>query len=488
MKEQDLLKSLFRGMTRRDYMRQSAAGALAALTGGAPRLLAQNGPKRLPGGSNPTPRADSVILLWMAGGMAQTETFDPKAYTPYENGLESKRVLSTFPSVPTVVDGIQLSQGLDEIGKVMDRGTLIRTHRVGDLGFILHSRHQFHWHTGYEPPQGIAVPHMGAWVAKLLGPRNPEMPPFLVIGQNMEIGAESDPLKSFHTAGILGSDAAPFLITDPRDAVASVQAPAHMSADRFAQRYQRYRKLAEASPMMREGSSHQRESLLRAMENADRLLRSPSAKAFDLTLEPKESYARYDTGRFGLGCLLARRLVEGGARFVEVTSEYIPFRHWDTHENGHERAKAMKAVIDRPIAQLIRDLETRGLLDRTLVVIATEFGRDMMTEGKPGNEVKDQVKQPDRMTSPQHYGMHRHFTEAVSVAVFGGGFKRGYLHGETAAERPCSIVKDPVTISDLHATLFAALGIAPDAGVEVEKRPVYVTRDGKGKVMDALLG
>ncbi|MDZ7637134.1 MAG: DUF1501 domain-containing protein [Bryobacterales bacterium] len=487
MKEQHLLRDLFRGMTRRDYMRQSAAGALAALAGPAPRLLGQSGVKRLTPGSEPAPRADSMILLWMAGGMAQTETFDPKVYTPYKAGLESKRVLSSFPAVPTVVDGIQLSQGLEEIGKVMDRGTLIRSHRVGDLGFILHSRHQFHWHTGYEPPQGIAVPHIGAWVAKMLGPRNPDMPPFLVVGQNMEIGAESDPLKSFHTAGILGSDVAPFLIADPRDAVASVQAPAHMSADRFAQRYERYRKLAEASPMMRDGSGHQRESLLRAMENADRLLRSPSAKAFDLTLEPKDSFARYDTGRFGLGCLLARRLVEGGARFVEVTSEYIPFRHWDTHENGHERAKAMKASIDRPIAQLIRDLEARGLLDRTLVVIATEFGRDMMTEGKPGNEVKDQVKQPDRMTSLQHYGMHRHFTEAVSVAVFGGGFKGGYLHGETAGDRPCSIVKDPVGISDLHATLFAAMGIAPDAGVEVEKRPVFVTKDGKGKVVEALL-
>jgi hypothetical protein len=178
---------LFRGMTRRDYMRQSAAAALAALTGGAPRLLGQNGPKAT---------ADSVILLWMAGGMAQTETFDPKAYTPYEPGLESKRVLSTFPSIPTAVDGIRLSQGLEEIAKVMDRGTLVRSHRVGDLGFILHSRHQYQWHTGYEPPQSVAVPHMGSWVAKLLGPKTAEMPPFVVVGQNMEIGAESDPLKS----------------------------------------------------------------------------------------------------------------------------------------------------------------------------------------------------------------------------------------------------------------------------------------------------
>ncbi|MEJ7608799.1 MAG: DUF1501 domain-containing protein [Bryobacteraceae bacterium] len=249
----------------------------------------------------------------------------------------------------------------------------------------------------------------------------------------------------------------------------------------------KFQKLAAESPILRDGGSHQRESLLRALDSAHRLLKSPSSKAFDLTLEPKASFDAYNTGRFGQGCLLARRLVENGVRFVEVTSEYIPFRHWDTHENGHERAALMKQSIDRPIATLIRDLEERGLLSRTIVVVASEFGRDMMTEGKPGNEVKDQVKQPEIMTTAQHYGMHRHFTEAGSVLIFGGGFKRGYIHGETAAERPCSIVKDPVSITDLHTTLFAALGIAATAGVEVERRPVHVTKDGKGRVVSALL-
>ena len=474
MKTPDLLS----GLTRRDYMRQSAAAALAALTSGAPKLLSQS--------EKPKATADTIILLWMAGGMAQTETFDPKTYTAFEPGLESKRVLSTFPSIPTAVDNIRLSAGLEEIAKIMGRGTLIRSHRVGDLGFILHSRHQYHWHTGYEPPQSVAVPHIGAWVSKLLGPRTPEMPAFVNIGQNMEIGAESDPLKSFHTAGFLGTDNGPFLITDPRDAVASVQPPAKMTGGRFERRYQLYRKLAAESPVMREGSDYQRESLLRAMDNADRLLRSPASKAFDLTLEPKDSYERYNTGRFGLGCLLARRLVENGARFVEVTSEYIPFRHWDTHENGHERAKEMKRVIDRPIAQLIRDLDDRGLLSRTIVILASEFGRDMMTEGKPGKEVKEQVKQPDVISTMQHYGMHRHFTEAGSVLLFGGGFKRGYLHGLTADERPCSIVRDPVSITDLHATLFAALGIPPNTAVEVERRPVYVTKDGRGEIVKQL--
>lgn len=469
---------LFQGLSRRDYMRQSAAAALAALTGAAPSVFGQASKKAT---------ADSVILLWMAGGMAQTETFDPKTYTPFESNLESNRVLSTFPSIPTNVDNIRFSQGLEELAKVMDRGTLIRSHRVGDLGFILHSRHQYHWHTGYEPPQAVAVPHMGAWVSKLLGPKNPDMPPFLVIGQNMEIGAESDPLKSFHTAGFLGTEWGPFLITDPRDAIASVQPPSKMGGGRFQRRYEAYKELATASPIARNGSSFQRESLLRSMENANRLLQSPASRAFDLTLEPKESYDAYDTGRFGLGCLLARRLIESGSRFVEITSEYIPFRHWDSHENGHERAAGMKAQIDRPVARLIRDLDERGLLKSTIVILASEFGRDMMTEGKPGRVVQEQVKQPDRITSPQHYGMHRHFTEAGSVLLFGGGFQRGHLHGQTADERPCSIVKDPVTIEDLHATLYSALGIAADAGVVVEQRPVYVTKDGKGKPVRALL-
>src|SRR3954453_13686759 len=147
--------------------------------------------------------------------------------------------------------------------------------------------------------------------------------------------------------------------------------------------------MVESSPIMQSGSEYQRESLLRSLENAPRLLSSPAAKAFDLTLEPKASYEKYNTGRFGLGCLLARRLVESGARFIEVTSEYIPFKYWDTHDNGHERLIELKKSIDRPVAQLVLDLEKRGMLDRTLIVLASEFSRDMMMEGRPGAVVKD---------------------------------------------------------------------------------------------------
>ncbi len=179
--------------------------------------------------------------------------------------------------------------------------------------------------------------------------------------------------------------------------------------------------------------------MIRSMENAYRLLSSPERTAFDLTLEPKESYERYNTGRFGQGCLLARRLTEAGARFIEVTTEYIPFVHWDTHESGHTTAERMKKEIDRPIAQLILDLEQRGLLDRTLVIIASEFSRDMLIEGVPGSTARDQAAfGGSAIQEMKHYGQHRHFTGGSSVVLFGGGMRRGYLYGATAQERPVS--------------------------------------------------
>src|SRR5260370_10565031 len=146
-------KSIVSKLSRRDFMGMgvSAAATLAALAGSEPQVVRAAAPEAT---------ADSMIVLWMAGGMAQTETFDPKRYTPFEPGVRTDRVLSTFPAIDTVVDNIKISQGLERVAKVMDRGSLIRTFQAADLGFILHSRHQFHCHTGYIPPQSLAVPHI----------------------------------------------------------------------------------------------------------------------------------------------------------------------------------------------------------------------------------------------------------------------------------------------------------------------------------------
>lgn len=467
-------------VSRRSFLKTASAATLSALAAGFPRALLADDAKI-------TPTADNVIILWMGGGMAATETFDPKRYTAFETGLASEKVLSTFPAIPTAVDGIRFSQGLEKIAAVMDHGALIRSYTGGDLGFILHSRHQFQWHTGYAPPQTVAMPHLGAVIARTFGPKNPAVPPFINIGQRFDVG-EGEELKAFTTAGFLGSEFGPFNIAYPDQAMDAVRPPKGMSPSRFENRETFYKKMVAGSPVNRYGSEYQKESLIRSLDNAYRLLSSPAAKAFDLNLEPKESYDTYNTGRFGLGCLLARRLAEAGSRFIEVTTEYVPFFGWDTHDNGHTRLVDMKKLIDAPVAQLVRDLEQRGLLDKTLIVLASEFSRDMMTEGKPDNKVKDQVEVPNVMTELKHYGMHRHFTDAGCVLLFGGGVKNGHLHGVTADERPCKTISGRVVIEDLHATIYRTLGISPKQAYVHEQRPVYVTRDGLGKPVMEVLG
>ncbi|HEY2252943.1 MAG TPA: DUF1501 domain-containing protein, partial [Planctomycetaceae bacterium] len=231
--------------SRRDFLQSAAVGTL--------RMLA--GPFGLPIGRrvNAAPRpaarstADTLIVLWMAGGMAHTETFDPKRHAPFSAGMKADDVLCTFPEIDTAVDDIKISQGLEKTAAVMDRGTLIRSHVLGDLGQILHSRHQYHWHTGYEPPQTVAAPHLGAWIAHALGPVNPAIPAFIDIGQSYEGNGESEELKAFQTGGCLGSRYNPFRVPDPRQAVNVVRPPAGMSEKRFRRRFESLQKLVEAS-------------------------------------------------------------------------------------------------------------------------------------------------------------------------------------------------------------------------------------------------
>ena len=414
--------------------------------------------------------------------MAAPDTFDPKRYLPFEKGLEVNKILSTFPAIDTNVDGIKISQGLENIAQVMDRGTLIRSAVQPDLGSILHSRHQYHWHTGYVPPITVAAPHIGAWMAKVLGPKNEVIPPFINIGQRLEGVGEKEELKAFTTAGFFGSEYGPMNLPYPEKAVQSVQPPKGMEPGRFSNRYKHFKKLLEKNPKREQTSDFQHESMIRSMESAHRLLQSKEKNAFDLTLEPKDSYAKYGDTRFGRGCLLARRLVEEGARFIEVTTEYVPFLNWDTHENGHTTAARMKKEIDQPVAQLIRDLETKGLLDRTLVILASEFSRDMMIEGVPGSVAHDQSRaRTEKLNEMKQYGLHRHFTGGTSIAMFGGGVKKGFTYGKTADERPLMAVENPLSIEDLHATIYTAMGINPKTAYEVEKRPFYATKDGIGK-------
>jgi hypothetical protein len=473
--------------TRRDWIKGIGAGALAAL-GSAPGRAAEPVETGAARNLAPPATADCVILLWMAGGMAHTETFDPKHYEPFSPGIESKRVLSTFPAIRTSVDHIRISQGLEHIAGVMHEGAILRTYTVPIVEKITHARYQYVWHTGYMPPLPVAAPHIGAVIARTLGPRNPDIPAFIDLAEPLEeAGREASGIQSFLTGGFLGAEYGPLMIPNPATAADDMRA--RVGEGRLRNRMAAWKALVDSSPMADRAAAGQKESLLRAFDQGYRLMHSPAAKAFDLSLEKPETRQVYDTGRFGQGCLLARRLVEAGARFIEVHTPYKPFGYWDTHDNGHSRTVELKRLIDRPIAQLVRELRERGLLDRTLIVLASEFSRDVLIEGRVDLRARvGRAAIASTMPSIEHYGMHAHFADAGSIVLFGGGIKRGFIYGRTADEHPCRAIEDPVTIEDVHATIYRALGIPPTLSYETERRPFYVTRDGKGKPIGALFG
>jgi hypothetical protein len=467
-------------MNRRNFLKSLSASTLATL-GASATSRAFEVKHNLSAAT-----ADHVIWITMAGGMAHTETFDPKEYTPYSDGLHASAILSTFKSIPTSVDDLFISEGLENIAQVMHLGTLIRSYQAADLGNILHTKHQYNFHTSYEPPQSVDVPHIGSWISHEIGGINPVMPNWINIGQQFVEG-EKEELKLFHSAGFLGAQHGPFIIPDPTKPLTSIQPPAGMNINRFEKRNDVYREMLTSSPYADALSDFQIESFQRSMEQAYSLVKSPSAKAFNLSEESKETHERYGDSKFAQGCLMARRLVEHGARFITVSTDYIPFLGWDTHNDGHTTVKKMKSMIDKPIAQLLKDLDQRGLLDRTIVFIGTEFSRDSMIEGRKGNEVRDQSRVPDVMKSIAHYGLHRHFTDGISLLAFGGGFKKGFVYGKTADHRPCKAIENPIRINDIHQTIYHALGIEQGTHGTVEKRPFYTTPDGKGKARTALL-
>jgi hypothetical protein len=465
-------------MNRREFLQYSAA--LSAATMALPRAPAAEKPAT--GEARRQATADNVVLLWMGGGMAHTETFDPKPRVEFDPKMDARRVLTTYPSIPTRMPGVRVCQGLEEIASTLDRATLLRSFVAARSMEVLneqvnHLPCQYLFHTGYRPPLNVAAPHLGAVISRLLGPRNPSIPAFIDIGQaGSATGKASADAQSFSSSGFLGGSHGPLSI--PEAARARDVIEPTLKNWRFAQRQQALRELIDASPEEQSLSTFQRDQMIEASENAYRFLKSPAAKAFDLQEETADVRKIYDTGGFGRGCLLARRLVEAGSRFVEVHVAFDNATGWDHHSSGHTAVAEMKALIDRPVAQLIRDLEARGLLNTTLVILASEFGRASLS-------AREAVEEP--VGDMTRFGLNNHHGGAGACLFWGGGFKRGAVHGATQDEFPCSVVRDPVFVPDLHATIYFTLGISPQQYFEVERRPFYITEDGKGEPIRALL-
>lgn len=459
------------------------------------------------GGEKLKAKADSIIYIWLPGGMAQTDLWDPKRFTPYEAGMKGSQVLGTCEKIPTTADGVFLGAGLDNLARVMNRGAILRTLSSETKFGAVHLKAQYYANTGYLFPSGVKAPSIGSVVGRTLGRRNAQVPAYIYIGRDVDTSDDEKLFISEYIGpGFYGVKHAPFMIPEPAKGLATLNAVAGMKMDRLDRR-QQYLEAITGLSQKALLESNKASDYVKVMEDARAMMDSPVKRAFDYRAEEKpEVIASYEPeigeaalldpayfhgNRFSHGLLLARRLVEAGARFIQVEYQYGPFKGFDMHENGQRRMVEMKKQIDRPIARLIQDLDERGLLDRTLVVIATEFGRTIASAPAAGQEpdgfAERNTGEKLVIENEKMYGFHGHFSSTSCMLFFGGGLKRGYVHGRTADQHPLEAVEKPVTLIDAYATIFKALGISADTNYVTEGRPFYVTNNGKGKAVDELL-
>ncbi len=479
-------------MNRRQFLQSTlAAAAATGLSRYAPNLLSSAQGAELEATLKPG-SADAMILIWLPGGVAQTDTWDPKKHTPYEKGMKGSQVLGTCPLIPTAADGINFGVGLENIAAMMNEGAILRSLTNETKFGAVHLKAQYYAKTGYLFPAGVKAPSIGSVVARSLGRKNPLVPAYIDIGRDIN-SADQEFLfiNEYSGPGFYGPKYAPFMIPEPAQGMSTLNAVAGMQMDRLDRRQHYLETITAMSPQeLREANKVS--DYMKVMEDARAMMDSPVKKAFAFMTEEKpETIKQYDVGhRFGHGCLLARRLIEVGARYVEVEYQYSPFNGFDMHANGKPRMEQMKGQIDRPIGTLLKELKERGLLDRTLVVIATEFGRTIANQPAAGGEPDGFAERSDGSTlsidNEAMYGFHGHFSSTNCMLFFGGGFKPGYAYGKTADRHPMNAIENPVSLSDAHATIYKALGIPANHNYVTEGRPFYVTNNGKGKAIDAM--
>jgi len=353
-------------------------------------------------------RTKSCILLWMDGGPSHKDTFDLRPGT--DNG-------GPFQAIDTNVPGIRISEHLPQLARVMNHAAVIRGMSTAEGA---HPRAKYHMHTGYREGQGgVSYPSIGAIAAKEIGNSESPLPNFVSIG-NRSYGS-----------GFLGPRHQPLVVVDPNRGVENLR-----SAVQTTQFNSRLGLLDELESNFHR--THQ-EGLSIAhrttVQRAVTLMRDQGAAAFDLTREPSASRSAYGSGRFADSCVLARRLVEAGITFVEVT-----LGGWDTHQNNFERVRTLSQQVDAGMTQLIKDLHDRGLLDTTLVIWMGEFGRTPRINARGPSPGRD------------------HYPRAWSSVMFGGGIRGGQVIGRTDAEA-ATVVERPVSALDFMATVCRALGI-----------------------------
>src|SRR5215831_1706328 len=280
------------------------------------------------------PKADAMIHIWLPGGIAQTDTWDPKKYTPFKPGMKGSELLGTCEAIPSSADGIFLGKGLENIASVMDKGTILRSLTNETKFGAIHLKAQYYMMTGYLFPTGIKTPSMGAAISRTLGRRNPQVPAYIYIGRDIDTSDEEKLFISEYTGpGFYGVKYAPFMIPDPSKGLSTLNAVSGMKMDRLDRRQEYLRSITGlAEPELQ--SANKVKDYMKVMEDARAMMDSPVKKAFDYLKEEKSEVVKayeseenpndlldkgyYYGNRFGHGLLLARRLIETGARYIQV--------------------------------------------------------------------------------------------------------------------------------------------------------------------------
>ncbi|MCG8406042.1 MAG: DUF1501 domain-containing protein [Phycisphaerales bacterium] len=412
----------YRRMTRRKWL-QTALG-----TAGGASFLGLLDPALLYAvGKNKNRTADSVILLWMRGGMSHLDTFDLQPGTDHGG---------PFESIQTDADDIEISQHLPQLARQFKHLSVIRSMTSNEFD---HSRATYQMHTGYVPIASMQHSTIGSIVSKYKGrsARDENLPPYVSIGQDW-------------AAGYLGPKYAPYYIGDARFGDENLRMPLGLGERRFRSRL---KLLREFDKTFR--NKHPRNDALEAYaEHYDAallMMRPKTAKVFDLDEEPMEVREAYGADSiFGQGCLLARRLVQRGVRFVEVS-----FGGWDTHANNFETVQQKSEELDTAFSMLVQDLRRKNLFERTVVLLTSEFGRTPRINENQGRD---------------------HFPGVWSSVIGGGGIQPGQVIGETDQGRAVS--DRPVRVGDLHATLCKALGIDhTQSNYSSDKRPFRIVKE-----------
>jgi Protein of unknown function (DUF1501) len=419
--------------SRRDFMKLTAAGVFGASYSGWMNVLAA----RAAGAPASTQsKAKRCILLWMDGGPSHKDTLDLK---PQSKGA------GDFKPIKTSASGIEISEHLPSIAKLMHHGAIIRGMSTAEGA---HPRAKYNLHTGYREGQGgLRYPSLGSIVSAELGKAEFALPNYVSIGNRS------------YDAGFLPPRNNPLIVNDPARGVQDL-APL-VAAKQFDNRVSLLQELEAAfyHDYQAESIDAHKTTYARAVS----MMHSKEAKAFDLSLEKTESRSAYGGGRFGDGCLMARRLVEVGIPFVEVN-----LGGWDTHQDNFERVKTLSGTIDKPVAALISDLKDRGLLESTLVVWMGEFGRTPGINNKGAKPGRD------------------HFPRAWSLLMMGGGVKGGTVYGRTDKEG-ATVEEGKTDAKDFLATVCELMGIDYTKENETPtKRPIRIV-DKPGKPVKAII-